>query len=31
MHRAKSIGQFMEVVRTADLADLKSQREIFSK
>jgi len=30
MHRTKSTEQLMEVVRMADLADLKSQREIFS-
>ncbi|KAF9650963.1 hypothetical protein BDM02DRAFT_3111266 [Thelephora ganbajun] len=30
MNHIKSAEQFMEVVRTADLADLKSQREIFS-
>lgn len=30
MHRVEDAEQFVEAVRTADLADLKSQREIFS-
>ena len=29
-HHIKSTEQFMAIVRTADLGDLKSQREIFS-
>lgn len=30
MHRVEDAGQFMEAVRKVNLADLKSQREIFS-